>query len=217
MERPRSIAPNNSAATTPAPAPANATPASEGPAVSSGAAPAADSTAHRHLGFMLRANLGIGYMSSSESDYTISGAAGGFAIALGYAVWENNLFAVHIYDAVAINPSVSTSSGAGTIDGTSLTALGYGVSYTHYFMPLNLYFTATLAVTTISTANSNAGSSYTSGAGYGLRLEVGKEWWLSDHWGIGAVAQFSYAGNSDSNGAGITTTAFTLAASATYN
>jgi len=203
---------NNSAPSAPAPA-------SAAPAASSGAAPAdSGSTAHRHLGFLLRADLGIGYMASGETDFTISGAAGAFAIQLGYAVWEDNIFGVSVYDAVAINPSVSTSSGdSGSIDGTSLTALGYGLNYTHYFMPLNLYVTATLAVTTISTSNSTAGSSFTSGAGFGLRLEVGKEWWLSEHWGIGAVAQFSYAGNSDSTGAGITTTVFTLAASATYN
>src|SRR5713226_1245709 len=66
-------------------------------------APPVDATMHRHFGFFLRPDLGVGYMTTSEptgtsaGDVTISGLAGVFGFAIGGAVAENVILAAHLY------------------------------------------------------------------------------------------------------------------------
>lgn len=187
--------------------------------------PPPDATAHRHLGFFLRPDLGVGYMTTSEptgtssGNLTISGPAGVFGFAIGGAVAENIVLAAHIYDGVVTNPTVSLSSGqAVTSANASLTMYGIGPEFTYYFMPSNIYLSATVAVTRLAlTANGNNSSS---NVGIGTRLALGKEWWVGDHWGLGLVGHASSSWNQDSGGTSpptLTTWVFALAFSATYN
>ncbi len=177
-----------------------------------------DETANRHLGLFLRPDLGFGYMSTSGGGTTISGAAGFFGFAIGGAVTENVILGAHIYDGLVVNPNVTLSSGAsGSTSNTTLTMLGIGPELTYYFMPSNLYLSATLAVTKLSlTVNNITGNS---NAGWGGRLALGKEWWAGDHWGLGVVGHFSYASNGDqgTNAQTLSTWGLGLAFSATYN
>jgi hypothetical protein len=182
--------------------------------------PATDTT-HRHLGFQFHGDLGIGYLSTSEGSITISGAGGAFGIEAGYAFWENTIIGLRISDSVAISPSISgldtTGGGSGSADtssGASVTSVIVAPTVTHYFMPLNLFVSASLGVSTLSF--SNAGASTSANAGLGVRGAIGKEWWVSDHWGIGGVFQITYAENGDTNG-NLSTIAAGIALSATWN
>ncbi len=187
-------------------------------------APPGDATVHRHFGFFLRPDLGVGYMTTSEptgtpsGDVTISGAAGVFGFAIGGAVAENVILAAHLYDGVVVNPKVSLSSGqVGTTSNASLTMWGIGPEFTYYFMPGNIYFSGTVALTQmLLTAN---GRDTKSNVGIGTRLALGKEWWVGDHWGLGLVGHASSSWNQDGGGSSptLTTWVFALAFSATYN
>ena len=55
--------------------------------------------------------------------------------------------------------------------------------------------------------------------GLGLKLAVGKEWWVSDHWGIGVAGQFFISRNDDPDATTVklTTLGGGVAFSATYN
>lgn len=187
-------------------------------------APPLRSTVNRHFGFYIRPDLGFGYMSASESvggtTVTVSGASGLGGVAIGGAVSENHILAVHIVDSVASNPSVSASSGnAGPSSYSQLLMWGIGPEYTYYFMPENIYVSGTLALTRISVNNGNRTAS--TDAGLGARLGVGKEWWVSDHWGLGIAGHFSLSTNQDpaQNGMSFTMNTWALGAvfSATYN
>ena len=188
-------------------------------------APPRDPTLHRHFGFFLRPDLGVGYMATSEptgtalGDMTVSGLAGVFGFAIGGAIQENVILAAHVYDGVIVNPTVSLSSGqSATASNASLTMVGIGPEFTYYWMPSNVYFSGTLALTRISlTAN---GTDTSSNVGFGMRLAVGKEWWVSDHWGLGLAGHATSSWNQDSGGGNqptLTTWAFAIAFSATYN
>jgi hypothetical protein len=183
-----------------------------------------DSTVRRHFGFFIRPDLGLGYMHTSEptgtslGDMTISGAAGLFGVVIGGAVSENVIIAGHIYDAVVVDPTVSFSSGASS--GTSnakIAMFGFGPSVTYYWMPSNIYFTGSLAVTRLTLSNNgrDANSDY----GIGGRFGFGKEWWVSDHWGLGIAGHLSLSTNKDtgSNPPTLSTWAFGATFSATYN
>jgi hypothetical protein len=178
---------------------------------------------HRHVGFFLRADLGLGYLSSSESagneTLTISGAAGFGGLAIGGALSENNILAVHIIDAVSTNPNVSSSAGgSSSTSNTTVTLWGIGAEYTRYIMPANVYLSGTLALTRM-TVESNGNSADTNW-GVGGRLALGKEWWVSDHWGLGLAAHLTLSTNEDPTAGGSNSlTTFGIAAvfSATYN
>jgi hypothetical protein len=178
-----------------------------------------DSTYQRHFGFYIRPDLGVGYMSSTESGITLSGFSGLGGVAIGGAIRENSILAVHIIDAVAQNPSVSSGGSSTSTRDTSLLLWGIGPQYTHYFMPANVYLSTTLALTRLHI--SSGGRSADSNWGVGTRIALGKEWWVSDHWGLGLDGHIGFSTNQDPVGGGssntLTTWTFGAAFSATYN
>jgi hypothetical protein len=202
--------------------------AEETPADPGAQSPAAfqrDFNTRRHVGLFIRPDLGFGYQSSSESaggaTATISGFSAIAAVSVGGAVSENLILAAHVFDAVAINPDVSVSGmGSTSTTDTTVSFLGMGPELTYYFMPANIYVSGTLALTRLSV--SSHGNTANTNWGAGGRFAVGKEWWVSDHWGLGAKAHVSISANEDPDpGTGRSNTLWTwglgLAFSATYN
>jgi hypothetical protein len=177
-----------------------------------------DSTTHRHLGGYIRPDLGFGYVSASasSSDVSISGAAGSFGIAAGGAVAEDIIVAFHLWDVAATNPTVSVGGTTVNNADATLTVVAFGPQITTYSTD-NFYFSITPSLTraTLSSQGTDSSTNW----GFGARAAVGKEWWVSDHWGLGLAAQFSLSINQDSGTNPPTWTGWggTLAFSATYN
>ena len=187
------------------------------------AAPAPqDPTIHRHLGFFLRLDAGMGYAGSSASSggatLSLKGFAIPFGVAVGGAVSENFILAGDLWATSALSPSVTWAGLSGTASGASMTMGGIGLNLTYYFMPHNVYVSLTPSIVTLSL--NNGVSSASTNAGFGLKAGVGKEWWVGNHWGIGLAAQFVLGINKDqgsSNPPTFTTLGGALAFSATYN
>ena len=178
-----------------------------------------DDTYQRHFGFYIRPDLGFGYLTSTGSGVTISGFSELAGIAIGGAIRENSILAVHIIGAAAQNPSMSSGGLSATANDTTVTLWGIGPQYTHYFMPSDLYLSTTLALTRLhsSYANNDGNSDW----GVGTRIALGKEWWVNDHWGLGLAGHLSFSTNDDpapgGNSYTLTTWTFGVAFSATYN
>jgi hypothetical protein len=198
------------------------------PSMAPGARPGtllADNTINRHLGFFIRPDLGFGYLTSSEStsagDATISGFAGLAGVSIGGAVAENVILGAHLFDAVSSNPDVSLGGTSVKTSDTTVTMFGIGPELTYYFMPNNIYLSGTLALTRMTVRNN--GNDASTDWGFGTRLTLGKEWWVSNHWGLGLSGHVSYSNNNDpaTNGSGndhtLSSWAFGAAFSATYN
>jgi len=175
---------------------------------------ARDPTYRRHLGFYIRPDLGFGYMAANQATTTYSGFAGLAGVAIGGAVRENSILAVHVFDAVVQNPSLSYG---GSLQDSTMVLWGIGPQYTYYSQPTNIYVSTTVALTTVSVERP-FGPRGATDVGLGTRVALGKEWWVGNHWGLGLVGHFSYSFNSDS-GSTYTLTAYAvgLAFSATYN
>jgi hypothetical protein len=108
-------------------------------------------------------------------------------------------------------------------------AIGAGVDY--YFMPINLYVGGTLSIAGATVAELNDlkkpkderdNHTRTSKAGVGIDLDVGKEWWVSGNWGLGAALRLRYLDMAPANvGLGrdgrLTSFQAGLQFSATYN
>jgi hypothetical protein len=184
-----------------------------------------DPTIHRHLGFFVRPELGFGYMTSSASQggdsITMSGGGAGFALAVGGAVAEDFIVAGQVWDIVVSDPSVSVTAGGtkitGTASGTNAGVVGYGVLLNWYLQPSNVYLAVTPSLTRL--VSDNGTTSSTSDWGFGARGAVGKEWWVSHHWGLGLAASVGLSSNRDSGSGTPTwgTAAFAVTFSATYN
>jgi hypothetical protein len=180
---------------------------------------AKDPTWRRHLGFFLRPDLGFGYVAMSASsggtDVTISGLAGTFGFAVGGALAENSILALHLWDAVMSNPKVSSGGLSGNANG-DVTLFAVGPEYTIY-TGQNVYFSFSPSLTRVHVeANGNSGDT---DWGFGMRAAVGKEWWVGDHWGLGVVGHLSASFNKDTGSSAPTWSTWggTIAFTATYN
>ncbi len=178
--------------------------------------------AHEHDGFFLQLDLGGGGMATTTSilgaDLTVSGGAGQLSVAVGGAVARNFILAGQLWGASATEPEVKVNGQSlGSLSDATLSLTAVGLNLTYYFMPINIYVSATPSVGTLSVKQ--RGQSADTKSGFALRLAVGKEWWVSVDWGIGLNLQFAHASN-QSQGTNAPTWATNwigLAFSATYN
>ncbi len=166
-----------------------------------------DATIHRHLGFYIRPSLDLGFVSSSAPGRTISGGGCGINLSLGGAIVENLILAGHVW-------SGGILSGAGN----KQVLVNMGPELTWYFMPINIYVSATPALARLSLYSGGAERSETD-FGFGANLAAARELWVSDHWGLGISVQAVFATTPEKapSSARWTTWGATLAMSATYN
>lgn len=175
---------------------------------------------------MLRFTLGFGWASANETsddingELTLSGVGGSFSFDIGGAVTDDLVLHVRFSDLPMINPTVSFNGDeVGNVRNSSLTAVMFGPAITYYFMPVNIYLALALGFSWL-TLDIDTLDPRSSDFGFGSNFDVGKEWWVSDNWGLGIAARFWYThvGDSDSD----TEAAFNMAGfgilfSATYN
>jgi hypothetical protein len=170
-------------------------------------------------------HLGFGYTSiSSNQNTSYSGTSTSIGIAGGVAFAPNligfgNLSLVNISNAsenIAGSPAGSVSGGVGWL------ALGPGIAY--YVEPINMYLAGTVALARANFAsggNSGTGNGNITNWGLGGQLLVGKEWWVSQNWGLGVAGELVLSTAADANPAATavtwTTAGFNLLFSATFN
>lgn len=183
---------------------------------------------HEHDGFFLRMTLGLGIGRSSTSlvgsDIVIRGGVGAFSLALGGAVAENLLLFGQIAFTAMPGPTIEVdgSEVATASEDDSLDTSGLGAGVAYYIMPLNAFVSGALLWTQLSARQDDDVVGETDG-GPGADLRVGKEWWLSHDWGLGAYLGLQVSRMKDRNEGGAsetptwTNSAFTLGLSATYN
>jgi hypothetical protein len=164
--------------------------------------PLADESANRHDGFMLRLTLGFGYGNlgqeatapaalggdSAESD--AGGLAGTFSVDLGGAVSDSITIHARLSDLVIVDPDVTINGqDAGTAEDVSLAAFLLAPAITFYAMPANVYGTLAVGASWVR-SDVNDREVDSSEVGLGLNVDVGKEWWVGDQWGLGIAGRF---------------------------
>jgi hypothetical protein len=178
-----------------------------------------------HDVFYLRLHLGGGFAHMGGTDaagdeLAFVGGGPSFGVALGGAVMPNliifgNLFGIGISDPDVEFNGAPYGSASGT---TTIAGIGPGLAY--YFDPYNIYISGTVAAMQFQANDSNGTSQYESEIGFGFQGMLGKEWWVTQDWGIGLAGEFVFAsGMKDKIDPTIKWggTSFALAFSATYN
>ena len=150
------------------------------------------------------------------------GNGGSLTLALGYSVASH--FTLYVSGLVAgaanVTPRLDGSDASSHGLGTDVYGIGPGFSWD--FGP-NFFVSATLLLAAVDVTDGDR-TLTRSNAGAALDLQIGKEWWVSDNWGLGISAQLIY-GAMKGDGVDPTTTLVpewsvtSLAAlfSATYN
>jgi hypothetical protein len=164
-----------------------------------------DPTAYRHRGFHFHLESGGGYFYSGNETGSASGLNIPVALSLGGAIVENLILSAELWGGVVLGPN-------GPIESPSIATAALGVNLTYYFMPANVYLSATPSIVAVASTGTgcvaprfDSGSLFVCSVGhhpgdpyqvsiakFGMRTAIGKEWWISKHWAIGLALQFSF-------------------------
>jgi hypothetical protein len=187
---------------------------------------ASDPLARTHHGVFLRLSLGPAGFDTETTigtdKYSVSGGGGGFGLAVGYAVTRSLIVYGEVFDDVAVGPTVKMNDTTISTMGQDYSAgvVGFGPGVAYYF-PSNFFVGGTLAVSRLTVQQNNQEVAH-SGNGFGVSGMVGREWWVSENWGLGLAAQLYVGSIPDNGGSSGSSTTWTTAGamlgfSATYN
>jgi hypothetical protein len=189
---------------------------------------------HTHDGVYVRLQAGMSYerltIEAAGVRGTIQGPGLCLNVALGGAVTENLVLYGELFTALAVDPGLTVSPSqqdVAVIDEMTFRGIGPGIVY--YFGATNAFLTTTLMLAKAearavspslpSTSAYKAESRW----GWAIEAQLGKEWWVSDNWGVGVALAgfFGRMKDRSSTVAGevpmVTTSAASLLFSATYN
>ena len=177
-----------------------------------------------HTGTYVHLQLGGGFTSirgsgGSGGNVKLSGGGPAFGVAVGGAPIPNLAVFGSLFFTGASQPKVTDSVyGNGAFDGDAL-VVGFGAGLVYYFMPANIFLSGAICTLSFEADDSNDKTVYTSDYGVGFDGMIGKEFWVSPHWGIGGALEFVGASSmKDKDTPGLTwsASAFNLLFSATY-
>ncbi|HWE22681.1 MAG TPA: hypothetical protein VG496_01960 [Myxococcales bacterium] len=131
-----------------------------------------------HHGFFLRMDLDAGYHYASAGSTTIDGPGGGFGISIGGNVADN----------LALFGTLSGSGNAS--EDTRATHVLFGVGLTYYLMPANVFLSGAVGFGGLQITQNRI--DHDTEAGFAARVGIGKEWFVSDSWGLGIAAYFDF-------------------------
>lgn len=136
-----------------------------------------------HHGFFLRMDLGFGYSDATANDTSIRGPGGAFGFSIGGNIAEN----LALFGAIV--------GGGSTADDPAATFSGVGPGITYYFMPANIFLSGSFGLGSIRIRQNNL--EHRTQTGVMGRLGLGKEWFVSDSWGLGLAAYLNWAAAKD--------------------
>jgi hypothetical protein len=180
---------------------------------------------HQHDGFFLRIVPGFGYsqISLSLADEDLYSFSGGFTLAnsiqIGGAVSENVVVFGESGGVNITNASMKVFDEEVDDPGdVSILFGGVGPGITYYFMPDNIYISATI-LAHIATVKVESIKIADSNIGFGFNFMAGKEWWVGEDWGLGISVYFRYGSQTDKDVEDLTISGYSFGAlfSATFN
>jgi hypothetical protein len=136
--------------------------------------------------------------SSGPTNVKLSGGGVGFRAAVGGAILENLiLFGELVLDS-ALSPDLEVGGMlTGTFNDGSADIGGVGGGAAYYIMPINVYLAAALVASRFTLHDSGNGQVGATHLGLGFDFTVGKEWFVSDNWGLGIAGQLLLASMKD--------------------
>jgi hypothetical protein len=172
--------------------------------------------ANEHDGFYLHMQTGPSYLRLRRDGFEYSGGGMSFAISLGGAITPNLILYGTIDFTFLDDPTISQTGYSYGNSRTEIMLSSFGGGVAYYFMPLNVYLSGALLGTDweLRQRNEKIAESET---GLGFTAQVGKEWWVSQNWGLGAAGKVLAASMKDDLAQRWNALTFAFLFSATYN
>lgn len=183
---------------------------------------------NEHEGFFLRLGLGFGYLNMStefnDQDLAIKGPSGIFTLALGGNISPGLIIYGELFGNAIVDPTVEVGGDEAEVEDATASVAGVGVGLA-YYLPSNIYFSGTLAASQLRWTQDTGTEDIEAETEFGPAFvgTIGKEWWVSDNWGLGLAGQLVFSSNKDddeaigANDVTWTTVGLGLLFSATYD
>lgn len=146
---------------------------------------------------MLRFALGFGGAGATSSlrnsraeDVKLSGGGATFSFDIGGAPIDNLVIHFRLSDFSILSPDVKVGGEKVETSDNSLVAVLMAPAITYYFMPANLYLTGSVGISWLEVTDEYNDYTSSTDPGVGLNIDFGKEWWVSDNWGLGVAGRF---------------------------
>ena len=163
---------------------------------------------HTHDGFFLNLALGFGYQSftydanKSVYDMEAKGVASEFDLKLGGRIANNTLLHATILGVTNSSEIDYKAKGGKKLfssskDSENMSMLGIGLTY---YLPENIFVSGSVGFAQFNLQDNSDEENKVEGAtenGIGIQIATGKEWWVSDNWGLGASVAFTFGAAED--------------------
>lgn len=182
---------------------------------------AAASTAHAdpHQGLFVRLTPGIaGSAASTEENNTeldIRGGAGRLGIAVGWTVAPRLILTAELLGHAVLGPELEYKGTVTMTDDDVVWGVSYAGLGVNYYFPSNLYLSGSGGALVMTLETSDTKMTETD-VGFGMKIGLGREWWVSPKVGLGVGIEL-LAGYVPDDEARWGVATFGLAFSATYN
>jgi hypothetical protein len=183
-----------------------------------------------HQGFFLSPFIGFAqndaYYNSDNpnvNNVDLGGPGAMAGVDIGGSVAQNLIVYGELFASDTESPDFNYPNGMVVNNGNvSMSFQGLGAGVRYYFEPLNLFIGGGLNFMDFKLSNDTGASvvTNTSDFGIGLRAAVGKEWWVSNNWGIGVAGELFYGEMDDppiSNQTSVSATAIGIVFTASYH
>ncbi len=149
---------------------------------------------HSHDGIFLRLSGGLGYSALFSTEDVVSGISTLTVLSIGGAVKKNLIVNVEFYGSKTLDYTYTTSGDlSDSFKYFDMTFSGVGLGMTYYSMPGNSYFSASVGFGAFGLQDGLMGASSEYKSKISFNFTFGKEWWVSDNWGIGVGGQLFYS------------------------
>lgn len=168
---------------------------------------------HTHDGFFLNLALGFGYQGFTYDankalyDMEAKGVSTEFDLKLGGRIATNTILHATILGVTNTNEIEYKTKGGKKIGSSSknsenMSMLGIGLTY---YLPENIFISGSAGFANFNLQDNSDEDRDIEGAtenGLGVQIAAGKEWWVSDNWGLGLSVAFTYGAAEDKDDGG---------------
>lgn len=181
--------------------------------------------AKQHDGFYLSMCLGpvFGKITDkyNSSIMTMNGTGVEFDFKIGASVTKDLILHGTLISKTMPGPTISNEGSVTTLsDDISVNELMYGAGVTYYFMPVNFFVSSSAGIGKFTISNSTNDTKSKTQSGFSFQLIVGKEWWISKKWGLGAGIAYGkthLTNNVDSTEEKLDSNRFSIVLSVTFD
>jgi hypothetical protein len=141
-----------------------------------------------HDGLFLRVAPGVAGSAATtkvmDTDLSISGGAGRLGLAIGWAVQPRLILMAELLGHAVLGPELEYEGDVTMTDDDVVWGVSYAGAGLNYYLPSNLYISATGGALVMSLETSDMKMN-TTNAGFGMKLGIGREWFVAPKVGLG--------------------------------